>query len=185
MPGAPTQLCGRMTLVAITPHVSPPRAGGRRTRTDTPAQGRTGRGRARRGAGSDADGAVGAGARDGEDTRGDGDRNPTPHAGDGDIHTTDSAAGDIRPGAVADGPGEARHGLRLDGAAMTTQTMRGIAPLRDGQGVLPCTTFTWRECVGYNAHHEGVRHVAQCAAEAAAKARGPPAGTGEPRACLD
>jgi len=155
----------------------PPRAGGRRTRTDTRAQGHTGHGRARRGAGNDADGAVGTGARDGEDTCGDGDRSPTPRAGAGDIHTTDSAVGDIRPGAAADGTGEARHSLRLDGAAMTTQMIRGIAPLREGQGVRPRAAFTTGVGVGYNAHHEGVCHVAYDTAVAAAKGRGPPVGT--------
>ena len=68
---------------------------------------------------------------------------------------------------------------------MTAQTMRRITPCREEQGVRPRAAFTWGEGMGYNAHHEGVRHVARCAAVAAAIARGPPAGTGEPLACLD
>ncbi len=119
---------------------------------------------------------MGTGARDGEDTCGDGDRSPTPRASDGDIHTTDSAAGDIQPGAAADSPGEARHGLRLDGAPMTAHEPHQIAPLRERQGVHPRVAFTSGEGVGYNAHHEGVRHVVRCAAVAAAKDRGPPGG---------
>ncbi len=120
---------------------------------------------------------MGAGARDGEDTRGDGDRSPTLRAGDGGIHTIDGAIGGIRPATAADGPGEARHGLRLDGTAMTTQMMRRIAPLREGQGVRSRAAFTTGAAVGYNAHHEGVCHVVHDTAVAAAKGRGPPVGT--------
>jgi len=58
-----------------------------------------------------------------------------------------------------------------------------IAPFREGQGVRARVAFTRGACVGYNAHHEGVRHVARCAAVMAAKGRGPPAGTGEPLPC--
>jgi len=66
---------------------------------------------------------------------------------------------------------------------MTAHAPHRIAPCSEGQVVRPRAAFTWEEAVGYNVHHEGVSHVARCAAEAAAKARGPPAGTGEPRAC--
>ncbi len=118
---------------------------------------------------------MGAGARDGEDTCGDSDRSSTSRAGVGDIHTTDSAAGDIRPATATDGTGEARYGLRLDGAAMIAHMIRRLASCREGQGVRSRAAFTTGEAVGYNAHHEGVCHVAQCAAVAAAKARGPPA----------
>ncbi len=58
---------------------------------------------------------------------------------------------------------------------MTTHMRRRIAPFREGQDRLPRAAFTRGECVGYNAHHEGVRYVAQCAAVTAAKGRGPPA----------
>ncbi len=62
----------------------------------------------------------------------------------------------------------------LDGAPMTAPATRRIAPWRKGQGVRPRAAFTPGEGVGYNGHHEGARHVARCAAVAAAKARGPP-----------
>jgi len=49
--------------------------------------------------------------------------------------------------------------------------------------MLTRAAFTAGDGVGYNGHHEGARHVARCAAVAAAKGRGPPAGTGEPLPC--
>ncbi len=58
---------------------------------------------------------------------------------------------------------------------VTAQTTRRVVLWKGGQGVRPRATFTAGESVGYNAHHEGVRHVARCAAVAAAKIRGPPA----------
>ncbi len=117
---------------------------------------------------------MGAGARDGEDTYGDGDRSSIPRTGIGDIHTTNGADADIRPATPADSAGEARYSLRLDGAAMTTQMMRGIAPLRDGQDVRSRVAFTTGAGVGYNAHHEGVRYVARMRGRSGHNARGPP-----------
>jgi len=66
---------------------------------------------------------------------------------------------------------------------MTAHRRCRITPFREGQGVRARAAFTPGQCVGYNAHHEGVRHVARCAAVTAAKGRGPPAGTGEPLPC--
>ena len=80
-------------------------------------------------------------------------------------------------GTAAHGPREAGHGLRLDGPAMIAYTRCRIAPFREGQGVRARAAFTRGACVGYNAHHEGVRHVARCAAVMAAKGRGPPVTT--------
>ena len=128
---------------------------------------------------------MGAGARDGEDTGGDADRSPTLRAGAGDIHTTDSATGGIRPATATDGAGEARHGLRLDGAAMITHMIRRLVPLREGQGVRSRVAFTTGEAVGYTVHHEGVRYVTRMRGCSSHNARGPPAGTDEPLACLD
>jgi len=68
---------------------------------------------------------------------------------------------------------------------MTAHALYRIDPWRKGQSVRLHATFTSGEAVGYNAHHEGVRHVARGAAVAAAKGRGPPAGTGEPLPCQD
>jgi len=83
----------------------------------------------------------------------------------------------LRPATAADGPREARPRLRLDGVAMSADIPRRIAPWRDGQGLLTRAAFTRGACVGYTTHHEGVRHVARCAAGSAAKGRGPPVGT--------
>ncbi len=58
---------------------------------------------------------------------------------------------------------------------MTAHMRCQIAPFREGQGVHARVAFTSGVGMGYNAHHEGVRYVAPCAAVAAAKARGPPA----------
>jgi len=64
-----------------------------------------------------------------------------------------------------------------------TPTQRG--DITSGDGADARKNIAAAGVVGYNAHHEGVRHVARDAAVAAAIARGPPAGTGEPLACLD
>ncbi len=60
-------------------------------------------------------------------------------------------------------------------APVTAQTTCQGVPWKGGQGVRPRAAFTAGESVGYNAHHEGVRHVARQAAVAAAMTRGPPA----------
>ncbi len=58
---------------------------------------------------------------------------------------------------------------------VTVQTTRRVVLWKGGQDVRPRAAFTAGQAVGYNAHHEGVRYVARCAAVAAAKIRGPPA----------
>jgi len=74
----------------------------------------------------------------------------------------------------ADGHREEWPRRRVNGAPITAQKMRRIVPFSEGRGVLPRAAFAAGESVGYNGHHEGARHVARCAAVAAAKARGPP-----------
>ena len=43
---------------------------------------------------------------------------------------------------------------------MTAHMLYRIDPWRKGQSVRSRAAFTPGEAVGYNAHHEGVRHVA-------------------------
>jgi len=183
---------------AVPPHAGRSRAGVRHRRTDPRACGGTG------GPGASPIPRVGshagrdtqrAGACGGEASPGDTPINAHGpdsgracglHASGGD--GASPSGGSVRieagaAGAASDRPREAWHGLRLDGPPMTTQTTRRIAPSREGQGVLLRVTFTPGESVGYNAHHGEVCYVAHGAAVATARARGPPAGTGEPRAC--
>ena len=64
--------------------------------------------------------------------------------------------------------------LNLTPYTVSDHAPHGIGPVREGGAARVRAAFTAGESVGYNAHHEGVRHVAREAAAAAAKIRGPP-----------